>query len=481
MKLRFQCSLKSIKAAPGTVQFYPDAILRLFDANCALCCDRSSFRGSAYRLLMTSEAPPNTPETPEPPPPRLPLYFFLAPGSGWFRALRHPEYRFFWTGNFVSNIGSWMQNVAQGWLVFELTHSPFWLGVVGFAQQIPSLLFSLPAGVVADRAPRRQILFYTQTVMMALAALLTALAYFEIVIVEHMVVIAFLAGTIMAFNAPTYQSAIRDLVKEEDTLNAIALNSIQFNLSRVLGPSVAGIMIALASVSACFLVNTISYVPLLFVISRVQFPARAGSGKVSGYRADMEEAMLYVWKHREVLVLILLVAMVSMFGLPYLTMMPAFAHDVLNVGAQGLGLLVASAGLGALLGGLHLAQIKDHQKRGPIVLVAAIVFFTAILSFSLSHSVIFSSLMLAIAGAGMVNCAATVNSLIQTKVPDEIRGRVLSMHTMAFLGFTPLGSLLVGYVAEKSNPSTALALSSGFALLLTIWIAATRRDVRALR
>ncbi len=431
---------------------------------------------------MSDLIPPNTTETPDVPQPRVPFDLFLAPGSGWFRALRHRQFRMFWTGNFVSNIGSWMQNVAQGWLVFELTHSPFWLGVVGFAQQIPSLLFSLPAGVVADRSSRRQILFYTQTVMMLLAALLAALAYFKVVVIGHMVAIAFTAGTIMAFNAPTYQAALRDLVQEQDTLNAIALNSIQFNLSRVLGPSAAGIAIALAGTAACFFLNALSYVPLLFVISKVDFPppAQKASGN-GGFRADLNEALEYVRANPAILNIILLVALVSMFGLPYLTMMPAFARDVLHVGATGLGYLVASAGLGAFLGGLHLAQLKDSQKRGPLVLFAGIVFFAAIFGFSLSRSPLLSSVLLALAGGGLVNCAATVNSLIQTKVPDHIRGRVLSMHTMAFLGFTPVGSLLVGWLAEKSSAPAALAASSGFALILTAWIAATRKEVRELR
>lgn len=430
---------------------------------------------------MLNEVPPNTVETPEEPQARVPFDLFLAPGRGWFRALRHTQYRVFWTGNFVSNIGSWMQNVAQGWLVYEITGSPFWLGVVGFAQQIPSLMFSLPAGVLADRASRRAVLLYTQAAMMFLALLLAALAWWKIVVVEHMVAIAFIAGTIMAINAPTYQAAIRDLVKEEDTLNAIALNSIQFNLSRVLGPSVAGIMLAIAGAAACFFLNALSYVPLLFVISRVQFPPRPPStSPKSGMRADLAEVFHYIGTHREVLMLIVLVALVSMFGLPYLTMMPAFAKDVLYVGKEGLGYLVASAGVGALLGGFHLATLKPTAKRGPLVLAAAILFYAAILAFTFSRNPWLSAFLLAIAGGGMVNCAATVNSLIQTKVPDTLRGRVLSMHTMAFLGFTPLGSLLVGWLAEKSSPSTALALSSGFALLVTAAIALASRSVRAL-
>ena len=422
---------------------------------------------------------PSPVETPEPPTPRLPLEFFLAPERGWFRALRHEAYRVFWTGNFVSNIGSWMQNIAQGWLVLQLTGSPLWLGLVGFAQQVPALLFSLPAGVIADRASRRRLLLTTQTAMMLLALVLAVLTHLHWITVRQIVLIAFLAGTTMALNAPTYQAAIRDLVPREDTLNAIALSSIQFNTSRVLGPSLAGFTIAGLSVAACFYLNALSYVPLLFVIARVEFPAREAR-QVSSIREELAEGFRYVLEHRAILVLVLLVAMVSMFGLPYLVMMPAFARDVLRVGAAGLGYLVAAAGAGALLGGIHLAMLKPHRRRGPLVLGAELLFFTAIVLFSLSRRPLVSALLLAVVGAAGVSSVATVNSLIQTLVPDSIRGRVLSMHTMAFLGFTPLGSLLVGALAEHWGTPTALALWSGFALVLTVIIAFAARAVRRL-
>ena len=396
----------------------------------------------------------------------MPLDLFLAPGRGWFRALRHVEYRVFWSGNFVSNVGSWMQNVAQGWLVLQITNSPFWLGLVGFAQQVPALIFSLLGGVIADRASRRRLLLSTQTTMMLLALLLAVLTHRHWITVRHIMVIAFLAGTTMALNAPTYQAALRDLVPREDTLNAIALNSIQFNLSRVLGPSLAGFAIAGLSIAACFYLNALSYVPLLFVIAHVNFP-RAHIRQTNSVREDLAEGFRYVREHRTILMLVLLVAMVSMFGLPYLVMMPAFARDVLHVGARGLGYLVASAGAGALLGGIHLAMLKSHRRRGPLVLGAALVFFAAILLFCFSRRPMVSGLLLAVVGAAMVSSVATINSLIQTLVPDSIRGRVLSMHTMAFLGFPPLGSLLVGALAEHWSTPTALALSSGFALVLT--------------
>ncbi len=284
----------------------------------------------------------------------------------------------------------------------------------------------------------------------------------------------------LALNAPSYQSAIRELVPAEDLLNAIALNSIQFNTSRVLGPSLAGFAIAGLGVAACFYLNALSYVPLLFVIGRVAFPARA-ERETRSVATEMAEGFSYIRENRTLLLLVVLVAMVSMFGLPYLVMMPAFARNVLHVGARGLGYLVAAAGTGALLGGIHLATMRTHRRRGPLVLAAALAFFAAILLFCVSGQPLLSALLLAVVGGAMVNCVATVLSLIQTLVPDQIRGRVLSMFTMAFLGFTPLGSLLVGALAERWGTPMALGLSSGFALALTAIIASAAPSVRHLK
>src|SRR5712691_3736801 len=407
-------------------------------------------------MAPTPPVIPPSLETPESPTPRLPLELLLAPGHGWFRALRHREYRVFWTGNFVSNVGSWMQNVTQGWLVLQITNSPLWLGLVGFAQQMPALVFSLLGGVIADRASRRRLLLATQATMMLLALGLAVLTSLHWITVRQIIVIAFLAGTTMALNAPSYQAALRDLVPREDTLNAIALNSIQFNMSRVVGPSLAGFAIAGLGVAACFYLNALSYVPLLFVIARVAFPAREVRA-ASSIAADVAEGFRYVRNHRTILMLVVLVAMVSMFGLRY---------------------LVAAAGAGALLGGIHLAMLKPHRRRGPLVLGAELVFFTALLLFCFSRRPALSALLLAVVGGAGVSSVATINSLIQTLVPDSVRGRVLSMHTMAFLGFTPLGSLLVGALAEHWGTPAALALSSSFALVLTAVIVLTAPGVR---
>lgn len=410
---------------------------------------------------------------------RTPIDMLLAPGHGWFRALRHNEFRFFWAGNFVSNIGSWMQNVAQGWLILQLTDSPFWLGLVGFAQQIPALFFSLFAGVIADRAPRRKMLLFTQSAMMILALSLAVPAQLHVITVRQIVIIAFLAGIIMSLNAPTYQAAIRDLVPHEDTLNAIALNSIQFNSSRVIGPSLAGFAIAGLGMAACFYLNALSYLPLLFVIGKVAFPVREIRQEGS-WRSEMVEGFRYVQANREILILIVLVGMVSMFGLPYLVMMPAFARDVLHVGAAGLGYLVAAAGAGALLGGVHLARLKPHHRRGPLVLTATMIFFAAILLFCLSRNPLLSTLLLAVVGGAMVSSVAAINSLIQTNVPGPLLGRVVSLYTMAYLGLTPLGSLLVGGLAEFVGTPVAMAITTGVALMLTAAITFANPAIRRL-
>ncbi len=441
---------------------------------------------SASNQPMSSSSPeirPDTnipPETEAAPTTRQPLDYLTSPKEGWFRALRHDEFRVFWGGNFASNIGTWMQNVAQGWLVLQITNSPFWLGMVGFAQQVPALLFSLPGGVVADRTNRRTLLFTTQSVMTVLALAMAVLTSLEWITVGRVAAIAFLAGTTMAINAPSYQAAVRDLVTREDTLNAIALNSIQFNTSRVLGPSLAGFVIAGFNIEMCFYLNALSYVPLLWVISRTKFPPMEQRQERS-MRADLVEGFHYVWQHRTILLLISIVAIVSMFGLPYLVMMPEFARNVLKVGPKGLGYLVAAAGLGALLGGVHLASLKPERRRGPLVLSSTFLFFAAVILFCFSRDPRISAVLIGIAGGTAVNSVATINSLVQNYVPDEFRGRVLSMHTMAFLGFTPLGSLLIGTLAEGIGAPLAMAASAGFALTLTALIALFAADLRKLQ
>lgn len=390
----------------------------------------------------------------------------LAPRTGMLRALRHRDYRLFWAGNFLSNIGTWMHQVALGWLVLTMTNSAFLLGVTGFAQWAPALIFSLPAGVLADRIDRRRWLLLTQTVMMLVALALAVSVTLQIINFRAILVLAFLLGTTSAVNAPAFQAMVRDLSSKEDVLNAIAMNSMQFNLSRFIGPSVAGILVSTVGLASCFYANAASFLAPLLALSLVHSHAQP-QPSAGSWREGLAEGFRYLRAHHQIFLLVSLVAMVSMFGLPYLIFLPVFARDVLHVGARGLGYMTSASGGGALLGALVLATWPQERRRGPLVLAGMLAFFGAVLVLALSKTFLLSMVALVVAGGAMVCAVATINSLIQTLVPDAVRGRVLSWHTMAYFGFSPLGSLLVGSLAHVWGTPAALAISVAGPLVLS--------------
>ncbi len=401
-------------------------------------------------------------EAPAAPAPQPPL-------RQMFRALRHPDYRLFWSGNFLSNVGTWMQNLAQGWLVLQLTNSPFLLGLVGFTSFLPVLMFTMLGGVIADRADRRRMMLVTQSAMMVLAAVLAGLTSVGRVTVHHVIWISFLSGVAVALNAPAYQASVPELVPEEDLTNAIALNSAQFNLSRVLGPSLAGWAMDIVGVAGCFYLNAASFLALLFVLMRIRFPRRT-LVKVeasSGVWQPLREAFGYI-HHRPVLrTLIILVALASVCGLPYTVLMPVFARDILQVGPRGLGYLMGASGIGALAGALLLAWRGDRARKGAFALRAAVLFYASIFVFALSSRFDVSLVALALTGGSMVSAVATVNTLLQKHAPAEMRARIMAMHAVAFMGFAPIGSLLAGSLAEHVGAPLALAGLCFAAILIT--------------
>ncbi|HSC78195.1 MAG TPA: MFS transporter [Candidatus Acidoferrales bacterium] len=411
--------------------------------------------------------------------PGLPGRLF-APTTGMLRALRHRNYRLFWAGNFLSNIGTWMHQVALGWLVIEMTNSAFLLGLTGFAQWTPALLFSLPAGVMADRVDRRRWLLLTQTVMMVVALALAVSVTLKIVTFREVLVIAFLLGTASAVTAPAYQAMVRDLSSREDVLNAIAMNSMQFNLSRFIGPSIAGILVSTVGLASCFYINAVSFLAPLLALSWVRYTPEPPTATGSTLER-LVEGIHYLRAHKHVFLLIGIVAMVSLFGLPYLVFLPVFARDVLQVGARGLGYMTSASGGGALLGALLLATWPQGRRRGPLVLGGTLVFFSAVLLVAVSRNFYLSIAALVVAGGAMVCSVATINSLIQTLVPDQVRGRVLSWHTMAYFGGSPLGSLLVGSLAYSVGTPMALAISAAGPLLVTVGMLASLRWLRHLK
>ncbi|MFL6390215.1 MAG: MFS transporter [Terriglobales bacterium] len=387
------------------------------------------------------------------------------------RALRHRDFRLFWTGNFLSNIGTWMQNIAQGWLVLQLTNSAFWLGVVGFAASFPILLFALIGGVIADHVNKRKMLMITQSAMMTFAFIMAALAYFKIINVNEIIFLALGTGIAMSLNTPTYQALVPQLVPREDLTNAIALNSAQFNMSRVLGPTLGGFAMAIFGVAGNFFLNGLSFLAVLIALTRIRYiepvlpqpddlvPPQADrsnaprEGHFSPPRAGrlwekLKQGFTYAFRHSAMSSLILLVAIGSLLAIPYLTFVPYFARDVLGSGARGLGILMACSGAGAFLGAITIASLMHLRRRGLFVVRASAGFYAAIIAFTFSRNFYLSGLLLAVAGYCMIISVATINSLLQHLAEDHMRGRVMSIYSTAFLGLPPIGCLIAGSLSH---------------------------------
>jgi predicted MFS family arabinose efflux permease len=394
-------------------------------------------------------------------------------------ALRHRDFRLFWAGNFLSNIGTWMQNIAQGWLVLHLTNSPFWLGVVGFASAIPILFFALIGGVIADHVNNRKLLLGTQSAMMVFAFAMAGLTWWNKINVASIALLALGTGIAMSLNTPSYQALVPRLVPREDLTNAIALNSAQFNMSRVIGPTLGGFAMALVGIAGNFFLNGLSFLAVLFALTQMRIPERQGPGE--GHFWDkMKQGFAYVFRHPYMGPLVVLVAIGSLLAVPYLTFVPYFARDVLHSDARGLGVLMACSGVGSFFGAATIAYVGGIRRRGPFVVRSGVGFFAAIILFTFSRSFLLSCLFLMAAGYCMIIMVATVNALLQHLAEDPMRGRVMSIYSTAFLGLPPIGSLLAGLLARAISPAHALAGMSAVALVGSLAVFAKSAELRAL-
>ena len=389
-----------------------------------------------------------------------------------FEAFRERDYRLFWTTQFISNIGSWMQGIAQGWLVYKMTDSPFLLGFVGFANSIPQFFLMLPGGVVADRLDRKRVVSATQWVQ-TLAALWLAIAiYLHRITVWQIIAAAVVTGIAMSFSGPAYQAMVVDLLEDRGKLpNAIAMNSLQFNLSRAIGPLIAGITLSLYGTFWCFFFNAISFLPLIWALSVIRDRQLRHPTSEAAMVSHIVEAFRYVSRDRLVTLLLLIVAAASLFGYPYLSLMPMIARSLFKNDAQGLGLLMGGIGAGALTGSLILSVRMPPQRRMTQVTLVTLATFglgLASIAFLRQRAPVFAALVLC--GASMVICVALCNTSIQQRIPDALRGRVLSMYTFAFSGFLPFGNLFGGILAEhRGLQPTMLMLGGG--LLVTAAVA----------
>jgi MFS family permease len=375
-----------------------------------------------------------------------------------FRALRHRNYRLFFIGQIISLIGTWMQSIAQAWLVYRLTKSPLLLGLVEFSGQIPVFIFAPLGGLFADRHSRHRIVIATQTASMLLAFILSALTLLGHIEVWEVLVLAAMLGIVNAFDIPARQAFIIEMVVPEDLINAIALNSAMFNGARILGPAVAGITVAAIGEGWCFFSNAISYLAVIIGLILMTITPRKRSGRTVSGLESVLEGFRFVRQTGPILALLLLLALVSLTGMPYAVLMPIFADKILHSGARGLGLLMGSTGVGALAATLVIAARREVRGLGRWILYASTGFGVSLILFSFSRSMPLSVVLLLPAGFCMLIQMASSNTLIQTMVPDELRGRVMSVYSMMFMGMAPFGALLAGAVAHRLGAPVTVAM-----------------------
>jgi MFS family permease len=387
--------------------------------------------------------------------------------SNTFRALKYYNFRLFFAGQFISLTGTWMQTVAQSWLVYRLTGSVVLLGLISFAGQIPVFLLAPFGGVIADKYNRQRILVITQTVSMLTAFVLAILTLTQTIEVWHLFVLAVCFGLANAFDIPTRQAFVADMVGREDLLNAIALNSTMFNGARIVGPAIAGILVAVVGEGWCFFVNSTSYIAVIAGILLMKITPVVREVKGSTL-SNIAEGFRFVAQNPPVRSLLLLLGLVSLMGMPYAVLMPIFADKILGGGSQTLGLLMGASGTGALTAALLLASRKNVFGLGKWVLFASAGLGASLILFSFSNNFYLSLLFMLPIGFSMMTQMSSSNTLIQAMVPDELRGRVMSVYSMMFMGMAPLGALMAGSLAGILGAPNTVALGGLVCILGSI-------------
>lgn len=397
-------------------------------------------------------------------------------------ALTHRDFRILWLGAFTSTVGTWMQNVAKNWLVLDLTNSSFYLGLDSFLGELPLILFTLLGGVIADRHDRRRLLMGSQYVQMAAAFVLASLVYSGTVSIWHILLLSFLAGTAQAFGGPAYQSLIPALVPKRDLPNAVALNSIQFNLGRVLGPVIAGTTLAVlgrmlgqaAGSAICFALNGLSFLAVIVGLQMLH-GGQTTPGPRKDLMAELRGGLSYVRSNRPLMTLTALASLATFLGVPVLTFLPAVARDVFGGGVDLYSELLVASGTGAVTGALVVAWLGKFPHLGRTMLISQVVFAALVIAFAFSTSFWLSAGLLFVASGTLMVAFSMLTSLVQLIAPDELRGRVMSIYMVAFRGGMPLGSLVSGYAASVTSVPVVLA-ANGALLLIVVGYFATRKQ-----
>ena len=396
-----------------------------------------------------------------------------------FKAFHYRDFRLMWIGACTSSVGTWMQIVAQGWLIYRLSHSSFLLGLDQFLAGIPIFLFSLIGGVVADRTERRRILIISQYIQMASAAILTALVATGFVQVWHILCLSFVSGLAQAFGGPAYQALIPTLVEREDMPNAIALNSIQFNLAVTIGPALAGITLARLGEKWCFGLNAVSFIAPIISLSMISARYLPEATKESMF-GSLKQGIDFIWHHGSMVGLIVLAFAMTFLSMPMRTYIPVFVKDIFHRGPQTYGNLLSLMGVGSIFGSLGVASLGNISNKGRFSLSMLIVLGAAIAMFSFSKLLPLSYSMLLVVGASMMAVFATVTSLVQLIITNQMRGRVMSVYNCAFRGGMPMGNLVTGWLVPAFTAPVVLGVNGFLLILVALYFLTVQRRVAAL-
>jgi MFS family permease len=397
-----------------------------------------------------------------------------------FVAMRHHNFQLYFGGQLISNIGTWMQIIAQGWVVYQIGHSELTLGLVAFASAIPTLVISPWGGVVVDRVSRRNLLIMTQAGAMILAFALAVLTFTNVVKEWHVIVLAALLGVVNAFDAPARQAFVPEMVGKRDLPNAIALNSIMFNSARVIGPAIAGMILAMIGAAWCFTLNGISFFAVIIGLWLMKLPPHRRIQHLTSPWRQLVSGVKYAAHNREISALILLSLVFSIFGISYFTVLPAFVEKVLHQGSMAYGWVNAASGLGAVTGAFLLAHRVSNGRRGQLLVLTNIAFPLILIAFAFTTIYPLSLVLAYGLGAGFMVQFTTINTLLQTRVEDEFRGRVMGLYTITFFGFAPFGNLLIGFLGEKLGLGIAMTLFALCSLIFSRIVLMRNPEVQTL-
>jgi MFS family permease len=398
-----------------------------------------------------------------------------------WRALRHRNFRLFFTGQSISLIGTWMTRIATSWLVYRLTGSALLLGVVGFAGQIPTFLLAPFAGVLVDRINRRKLLVWTQVLAGVQSLAMAALTLDKVITIHEIIALSMMQGLINAFDMPGRQSFLVQMVEDKQDLgNAIALNSSIVNMARLVGPALAGIVIAGVGEGYCFAIDGFSYIAVVASLLMMSIPSNQTARVTAPMIEQLKEGWTYVTGFAPIRTILTLFALLSLMGMPFVVLMPIFASQVLHGGPHTLGFLMGASGIGALVSAFSLALRKNIRGLTTMIQISAAIFGAGLILFGLSRNLILSLFLMMVVGFGMMQCMAASNTIIQTLVPEDKRGRVMSYYTMSFVGMAPFGSLLAGSLAHHFSAPHAIIITGSFCLAGSVWFTTQLKSIRAI-